>query len=743
MTLEKILYWTVRIGAYLLPFTLLIVAYSMFFPFIVGKNLAFRVIVELMAAAWVGLLIIDFKKYWSRWNFVSIALTVFVAVVFVSAVFGVDFKNSFWSNFERMEGLVTLFHLLALFFVLTGTLHTRREWFFLFTAALTASVFIAFYGLLEYSGEVNSMADSKRIISTLGNPLYIAAYLSFNIFLAAFLWFYVQSRFLKWLLGAIIVFELTVFFLTESRGAFVGMVAGIGIVLFLTLFFMEGVKKKILLGCVLLAILAIPVVLNIAKDTSFVKNNAFLPRYADITLKAGESRFILWKMGWESFKERPILGWGMGNFSIPYAKYYDPKMFGQEAWFDRTHNMPLEWLVTGGIVGFLAYIAIFLLTVPALSQGVKKTLLKRKTIFIFIGMFAAYVVQLLFVFDTLSTYLMFIVVLGFLHAVSISDEEIWSKKNTLALSPAVLSEVLIPQGKYISKKRIMEMQKETLRTANTAHLSITRLSAISIAFLVAVLLIATINVRPVLANRTLIQSLRLINEQRFADAFESIGKSLRYSRGTIGATEIREHTTFEAYKLFSNTEMLEKPGAKDIYNLVLKEMENQVAENSAENPQIKHNILLAQLYQVYAFKYSDEEILQAAVNQYERAIQFAPHYIGTQQVFANLLARMGNVEGALEYTQKSKNLLENAGHYSADIFYSEPLFDVALERYDEAYQALLGIIEDYGLEDNRLDKDMMENIVATSWAPGSASIAFLKKVTLLDTSINSEPLLLA
>src|SRR3989344_1107854 len=132
VTLEKILYWTVRIGAYLLPFTLLIVAYSMFFPFITGKNFAFRIIVELMAAAWIGLLIIDFKKYWSRWNFVSIALTVFVAVIFISALFGVDFQNSFWSNFERMEGLVTLLHLLALFFVLTGTFRTRREWFSLF-----------------------------------------------------------------------------------------------------------------------------------------------------------------------------------------------------------------------------------------------------------------------------------------------------------------------------------------------------------------------------------------------------------------------------------------------------------------------------------------------------------------------------------------------------------------------------------------------------------------------------------
>jgi len=46
----------VAIGAvFLIPVVPLIVANSLFFPFITGKNFAFRILVEVMAAAWLAL----------------------------------------------------------------------------------------------------------------------------------------------------------------------------------------------------------------------------------------------------------------------------------------------------------------------------------------------------------------------------------------------------------------------------------------------------------------------------------------------------------------------------------------------------------------------------------------------------------------------------------------------------------------------------------------------------------------
>ena len=61
----------------------------------------------------------------------------------------------------------------------------------------------------------------------------------------------------------------------------------------------------------------------------------------------------------KGFQEKPILGWGQDGFNYVFNKYYDPAMYGQESWFDRAHNAPLDFLVAGGILGFLSYFGLF------------------------------------------------------------------------------------------------------------------------------------------------------------------------------------------------------------------------------------------------------------------------------------------------------------------------------------------------------------------------------------------------
>jgi len=51
-----------------------------------------------------------------------------------------------------------------------------------------------------------------------------------------------------------------------------------------------------------------------------------------------ESRFIVWNMAWKGFEEHPVLGWGQESFNYVFNKYYNPKLYNQEQWFDRTHD---------------------------------------------------------------------------------------------------------------------------------------------------------------------------------------------------------------------------------------------------------------------------------------------------------------------------------------------------------------------------------------------------------------------
>lgn len=706
----------VRVGAYILPFTLLIISHSLFFPFISGKNFAFRIIVEIITAGWLGLLIINFKKYWPRRSLVGVALVIFFGAAFLSAIFGVDFKNSFWSNFERMEGVITYLHLLALFFILTGTFHTRREWFGIFGVSIAASFLVAFYGLLEYSGVISSFGDSPRIISTFGNPLYVAAYLSFHIFLIAFLWFYIKSAILKWILAAVLLLEIPIFFLTGSRGAFVGMLAGAAIILLFWIFTAKSLKTRVILGSIAVFLIAVPILLNVFQDFSFIRNQEVLSRLSHITLEAGKTRFTLWGMAWEAFKERPILGWGAGNFDVPFAKYYDPRMYGQEPWYDRTHNMPLEWLVSGGLVGFLAYVILLGSIAPALAQGVKRNILQKPSTFIFIGMFAAYLIQLLLVFDTLPTYLTFILMLGFLHAVSSGSNDEWARKNTLVSPP----------------------------TAANALISSFRLTGIIGGFLAVFLLVAFVNIRPLTANRALMKALIVFGEGNLEETLGSFEKALRLSRGTIGTTEIREHLAFNSSKLFSYPDVLRSPNGEALYSLTRDELEKQVAENSSQYPKIKHNILLAQLYHQKAISYGDGTALQKSFENYEKVIlDAAPNYVSVYPIYANLLAQTGNINGAIMLTKKASEILKSADRYDARTFYSLSLFYTAVKRYDEAYSVLAEISAKYSGAEQNLDPEMMNNIVETTGRHGQDAVPFLKKIHELDEKLVSVPLILA
>ena len=43
-----------------------------------------------------------------------------------------------------------------------------------------------------------------------------------------------------------------------------------------------------------------------------------------------------------------------------FAEHYDPRMYKQEPWFDRAHNVFFDWFVAGGVLGLVAYLALYL-----------------------------------------------------------------------------------------------------------------------------------------------------------------------------------------------------------------------------------------------------------------------------------------------------------------------------------------------------------------------------------------------
>ena len=113
----KILKNTILVLIFLIPFIPLYIANNLFFPFITGKAFVFRIIIEIAFALWLILVLRD-HKYAPRFSTLSLSVTIFMIVVFIADLLGMNVLRSLWSNFERMEGWVTIIHLWAYFLVI-------------------------------------------------------------------------------------------------------------------------------------------------------------------------------------------------------------------------------------------------------------------------------------------------------------------------------------------------------------------------------------------------------------------------------------------------------------------------------------------------------------------------------------------------------------------------------------------------------------------------------------------------
>ena len=149
--IEKTLRLIVLSGIFALPFIVFIVAQSLFFPFITGKNFAFRIIVEIITGAYLALALAN-PSFRPKRSWLLGLFALFVIVVAVADLLCVAPFKSFWSNYERMDGWVTLAHLFLYFLTASSVLNTERLWRTFWHVSLSVSAAVGIYGLLQLAG---------------------------------------------------------------------------------------------------------------------------------------------------------------------------------------------------------------------------------------------------------------------------------------------------------------------------------------------------------------------------------------------------------------------------------------------------------------------------------------------------------------------------------------------------------------------------------------------------------------
>ena len=404
--LDVFLSQIVKYGLYAILLTPLAFWPGALYGFMTPKFLLFQVLVEIVFGAWLILKLIDFQNVRNRafnikFSWLTISLLIFTAISFISALLGVDFSRSVWGIGARMTGLFAEFHFLAWLLVLVSISKSSVDFRSPTSRSPEVGLLKPDFDIVKYlnfSFGVSILVAltafyqniSWHIVygyTTFSNPTFVAPYFLFHFFWGVYQFFSLreisrrETIFKKWLFGIGVVLIGVALVMGQVRGAIIGFLAGI---LFVSIFliFSNILRKRYrIFNAVFIMVVVLGLtMIFIFKNSAFVKSRSYLDRISHISLNetTAQTRILIWQSALKGFFDRLILGVGPENFNYLFNANYNPRllMFGSigfaETWQDKPHNAFIEILAETGVIGGLAYIAIWLCVAYCLFKIFKK-----------------------------------------------------------------------------------------------------------------------------------------------------------------------------------------------------------------------------------------------------------------------------------------------------------------------------------------------------------------------------------
>ena len=394
-----------------------IVIPDLFFPYVVPRNIFFRVVVEIGVAVLVLALCFGRRTLDLRGEPILWSLVAFLAAATLSAFFSPARNHSFFGDFERMGGVWAWIHL-VLFFLLLRTLRDE-DWAWVLNAALVVSMFVSLTAILQHSELASATPLADTIVaassSTLGNSGLLAAYLLMNVALAGYLASTtIRHRLLY--LGACVV-NLVGLVYASNRSTMIGLALGaiVGGVIFATLAATSR-KRWIALSLAagfVVAAAGISAAIRAFPTSAVSRHAPTVFQELALTNPAGsdESRTMQWRAAIEGFKDRPLLGYGLENHNLVWSAHLDPRIYKIETdTFDRTHNQFLEVLATTGLVGAAAFLAIWAAIGATMVTAYRAGRLSASAIAVLAGLQVAYATYLFFWFIDVNAAMLWILI---------------------------------------------------------------------------------------------------------------------------------------------------------------------------------------------------------------------------------------------------------------------------------------------------------------------------------------------
>ena len=644
----KIIQW----GCYVALALPIFLSAKFFYPFILPRTVIFRALIELLLIFYF-FLIYQFPQYRPRINALFWAVSGFMLALILTLFLGIDSYASFLGNFERGNGVFSWLHYYAFFIILISVFRDKKDWFQLFNISIAVSFIVSLYALGQRLG-LPSLIESgvDRATGTIGNAAFLASYLILSIGLILIMLLetrrggFFSNIYWQAFYYCALFFDFLAFYLTETRGALLGVVAGFFAFAFLYLFlakknkeesFFSGIKndkikKYFIFG--LIAIIVFGGLLITFKNNKVIKSIPGLGRLANISVSdtTAQTRLLAWKISWNAWRDHLLFGWGPENYNLAFNKHFDANFYKHgrgETWFDHPHNIIFDVGVTSGFVGLAAYLSIYAACFWLLWK-------KRKDNFLVAIALAAilvsYFVQNLFVFDVFNSYLILFLLLAYIYYFTRQNHDIQEQKNN-------------------NKKHLPKF-------------SFGAILAFSFLIIFSILIAWQNNIKPLIADFWAAESYKNANQPKtkeallnpskapalFGKVIDIYKKTLAYE--TYGNPEIR--TDFAGF-ILNNTEnkQLKFEQREEAFAFAVSQMKKSL-EDHPENA--RWNLFAAKLFQGYAQLRTDEkqnsgDLLPEAEKVIRQGIFLSPDRIALHYVLIQTLIMEEKYDEALERSQ--------------------------------------------------------------------------------------------
>jgi len=441
--IDKIRQWALLAPA-LIPLVYLDI---FFYPLVATKAFFFKIALTVAVLAGTYFLYKGGRVYTDRlksfWAWIPVML---LSVAYATSLFGIDFYHSFWSVFDRSAGLLAMTYATLYLYLLVLFVSKDFIWKFLKLTAGVASI-VATYATVQWLGDISGVSiplfleADGRIGGTIGNAAFLAGYLGLTFFLTLIVakkslhradWYYA---------GAFI--QLVAITLTATRGTILALIAMLGIVVVYTAIKKKGKVQKVALTALLGGLVVLGGFFVFREN---LQNVPFEPvrRIASISAEdtTTSSRIFVWKNTLSYALEKPLTGYGAEHIDYVYNKFYNAGDI-VEQWFDRSHNLYLDYFVQYGVFGLV----LFILFVAGLFRYALKTRKEDEYIGNMLTLLVGvYVLQSFFVFDTINT----LIVLLPLFAFSLYKEGEGRVATTPMKIEAGAASVLVLVGMYFA-----------------------------------------------------------------------------------------------------------------------------------------------------------------------------------------------------------------------------------------------------------------------------------------------------